>query len=62
MFIATLLSGYFLVLQSGNTSVVIPSEYVNKETCEKAANVADSDGWNTLCVPTDTHTANEEFD
>lgn len=62
MFIASLLSGYFLVLEYANKAIVIPSEYVNKETCEKAANIAASVRWFTVCIPTDTHTANEEFD
>lgn len=63
MLIATLLSGYFLVIsefKEGMTTV--PYEYQDKVACEQAAKVVDSYGWNYVCVPTDTHTANQEFD
>jgi hypothetical protein len=65
--IATLLAGYFLVLGSEDVSttramVVIPSEYSDKAACEQAANTVVSYGWQYLCVPSDTHIVNKEFD
>ena len=63
MLIASLLAGYFLVIgepRQGMTTV--PYEYQDKHACEQAAKPVDSYGWHYVCVPVDTHTANQEFD
>lgn len=66
MFISTLLAGYFLVIADSGVKtesmVVIPTEYVDKAACEQAANTVVSYGWEHLCVPSDTHVVNKEFD
>ena len=65
MLIASLLSGYFLVIQSSHAYgglTTVPYEYQDKHACEQAAKPVDSYGWNYVCVPVDTHTANKEFD
>lgn len=63
MLLSSFLAGYFLVLNPNyNSATVIPYEYADKHACEQAAKVTEDTVQYYVCVPTDTHVANEEFD